>query len=242
MKKLLLSILAVGTLATANAQKGSILVYGNIGYESQKGDDALETKTNTLNFNPGVGYQFDGMWTAGIALQMSNRTSTPNVGNASKDNAMAIGVFARYSKPVNNIFSLYAQLDIASLSTKTDDGAGTTVKHTGIYVGVAPAVSVHIPGWFEMNFGFGGLSYQTLKSDAPSAKTASTLDFNFGQTVNIGISKNFGTGKKMHGHHEPGEDTRHMNTKDDDDDAPKGKKEHKEKKSKKAKHDKDEDE
>lgn len=233
MKKILLSILAVGTIATANAQKGSILLYGNIGYTSNT--DAAKQKTNTLDFNPGVGYQFNDMWTAGIALGYSNTSVTPDGGSTGKQTDMKIGVFARYSKPVNNIFSLYAQLDIASLSSKTDPSSDAT-SMSGMWIGVAPAIAVHIPGWFEMNFGFGGLSYQTMKSKLSGANTASTLDFNFGQTMNIGISKNFGTGHKAHGHHEPGDETRKMNTDEDDDDAPKAKK------SKKSKKDKDEDE
>jgi hypothetical protein len=233
MKKLLLSIIAAGSIAVANAQAGSWLVYGNVGYNSMT--DAAKTKTNTLNFNPGVGYQFNTMWTAGVAVQMTNTSSTPDGGSAAKDNTLGLGVFGRYTKPVNNIFSLYAQLDIASITRNTDDGLGTptsTVKYTGLWINLAPAVSVHIPGWFEMNFSFGGLSNTTSKSDAPGANTASTLDFTFGKTVNIGISKNFGM-KKMHGHHEPGDDTRHMNTKDDDDDAPKATKHKKGKKEKK---------
>lgn len=232
MKKILLSILAVGTIATANAQKGSILLYGNVGYNSST--DAAKTKTNTLDFNPGIGYQFNDMWTAGIAINMHNVTNTPDVGTATKDNTMGIGVFGRYTKPVNNIFSLYAQLDIMSLSN-TNDASGTDVKTTGMHVGVWPAVAVHIPNWFELNFSFGGLAYETAKTDGAS-NTATMLDFNFGQTMNIGISKNFGTGHKAHGHHEPGDETRKMNTDEDDDDAPKAKK------SKKSKKDKDEDE
>ena len=240
MKKLLLSILAIGTIVSANAQKGSILVYGNIGITS--GTDDAKTKYSALQFNPGVGYQFDDMWTAGVTVRLNDSSITPDGGSKIKANSMGIGVFGRYSKPINNVFSFYAQLDVLSTSSKTDPSSDAT-SFSGMWIGVTPAISVHIPKWFEMNFSFGGLSYMTNKSKLSGANTASELNFNFGQTVNIGISKNFGTGKKMHGHHEPGEDTRHMNTKDDDDDAPRAKKEKKAKKSKKAaKHDKDDDE
>jgi hypothetical protein len=230
MRKLFLSILAAGTVAVASAQEGTLLVYGNLGYNSNT--DAAKTKTNTFMFNPGVGYQFNSMWTAGLDLNMNNQSQTPDGGKTSKDNAMHIGVFGRYTKPLNNIFALYAQLTVASQSENYDDGKGNTVKYTGIWAGVTPAVSIHIPGWFEMNVSFGGLSYETMKSNASGANTASTVDFNFGQTVNIGLSKNFNLQKKMKGHHEPGEDTRKMNTSDDDDDAPKAKKHKKSKKSK----------
>lgn len=40
MKKLVLAILAVGSIATAQAQRaGSMLIYGNIGFEGHKSTD-----------------------------------------------------------------------------------------------------------------------------------------------------------------------------------------------------------
>jgi len=234
MRKFLLTILAAGSIAAANAQAGSILVYGNVGITSFTND----AKANMLNWNvsPGVGYQFDNHWTAGLAFNYSLDSSIKFNGanDRTKFNHWDLGVFGRYTKNLNNIFSVYGQLDLGYESGHAVVGSTeiTGSKYNGFYAMVTPAVSVNT-GWCALNFSFGGLGFQSYKfSGAANSNTAFT--FNFGQTANIGISKNFGCGHHMHGHHEPGDDTRHMDTNDDDDDAPKAHHDKKAKKSKKS--------
>ena len=113
------------------------------------------------------------------------------------------------------------------------------IKYSGFGANLYPAVSIAVGNWFGMNFSFGGLGYSTMKANTSGANASSSFAFTFGQTANIGISKYFGCGHHMHGHHAPGAAPRHMDTSDDDADAPKA--HHHDKKSKKSKKDKDSD-
>ena len=64
MKKIFLAALVLLSVATTNAQKGSILLYGDIGFNtnSNGGSPLASTNTNggagSFSINPGVGYQF----------------------------------------------------------------------------------------------------------------------------------------------------------------------------------------
>lgn len=243
MRKLLLTILAAGSIAAANAQSaGSILGYGDVGFGTSK-DSSKATNTN-FNINLGVGYAFTTNWAAGIQGGFGSTTYKMDANNKSSVNDFHIGVFGRYTKPLSNVFAVYGQLDAGYMSSMPKDTyGGVTVngdKTNGFMVGITPAVQVAVGNWFNLNFSFGGLSYTSTKSSAAGANTVSSFNLNFGQTANIGISKYFGCGHHMHGHHEPGEDMRHMDTSDDsDEDAPKA--HHHDKKSKKSKKSKDSD-
>ncbi|MNU06910.1 hypothetical protein D3C72_2522710 [compost metagenome] len=59
-----------------------------------------------------------------------------------------------------------------------------------MYVGVTPALFINMKKGFGLNFSIGGLGYETLSFDNNGADY-SKFYFNFGQTFNIGISKNF---------------------------------------------------
>jgi len=227
MKKLFLTLLAAGSMAAVNAQSGSILVYGNLGFNS--GQDASKTKTSGFNINPGVGYQLDKMWTVGLAGGYTSNTTTPNGGSKDVTSSMQIGAFLRHTHHISDIFSVYAQLDLAYMSGNEKVGSTDVpgAKWTGFGAMITPAVSVNVGKCWALNFSFGGLGYMSQNYSGTPSSTTSSFSFTFGQTANIGISKNFSCGghKMHHAHQEPGADTRKMNTKDDDDDdAPKSKK------------------
>jgi hypothetical protein len=108
----------------------------------------------------------------------------------------------------------------------TNEGNPATDKHTGIYVGLYPALGINVHHGLALNFSIGGLNYATDKQQDRVYST-NTFNFTFGNQVNVGISKNFNCGHKMHSHHEPGDEVHHrkMDKSDDDDDAaPKPKK------------------
>jgi opacity protein-like surface antigen len=192
MKKMLL-ILALATFSFANAQKGTILVGGNIGYSSENIDRPLaEVKTNTFEFSPKVGYQFHDNWTVGTEFMIQS-SKTNNGGGEGKFNAYKYGAFVRYSVALSETFSVFADLGAGfqNQKTKTDDGTITTTqKADGIYTGITPALFINMKKGFGLNFSIGGLGYETLSYDA-SNTDVSKFYFNFGKTVNIGVSKNF---------------------------------------------------
>lgn len=68
MKKILV-MAALAICSFANAQKGTILVGGNVAYSSETTDYTnSETKSNQFSFSPKVGYQFHENWTVGVNL------------------------------------------------------------------------------------------------------------------------------------------------------------------------------
>jgi len=219
MKKIFLALLAVSSIATANAQTGSILLYGNLSFSSMTFQN--KDKQTVWSATPGIGYQFNNHWTAGLNLGFGeNGYQTNGVSDKTTVNNYQLGVFARYNHNMGNIFYCYGQVDVDYTGGYTTVGsAPSSAKHNGIMADFVPALGIHLGKGWGMNFSVGGISYVTDKSSDAGANASNNLSITFGQQMNIGISKNFG-GKSGAAHKE-----HHMKKKDkDDDDAPKSKK------------------
>lgn len=195
MKKMLV-VLALAMFSFANAQKGSILVMGSIEYNSQNVSNAgSETKENYFGFSPKVGYQFHENWTAGIEAGVGS--SKREFGNTeAKVNDFSLGGFLRYSKPLNQTFSAYADLGVGYQSTKETNTVGPISginKGDGFYIDVTPAIFINVNKGFGLNFNIGGLGYDTLNYDGNNGNgdNVKTFNFSFGQQFSVGISKNF---------------------------------------------------
>lgn len=192
MKKILL-IAALAICSFANAQKGSILVGGNIGYTSTTTDYQVgEGKQSAFNFSPRVGYQFNDNWTVGGEFTVASSKNDQGVADYKTD-AFKLGAFLRYSVPLSQTFSVFADLGAGfqNQKTKSYTQTGTTkTKADGMYVGITPALFINMKKGFGLNFSIGGLGYETLSYDN-NGPDVNTFYFNFGKTVNIGISKNF---------------------------------------------------
>lgn len=202
MKKLFV-IAAMAAFSFANAQKGTVLVAGHVGFSSEKSEPTgSEETTNSFEFAPKVGYQFHDNWTVGIEAGIGTAKSEES--NAveteeNKVNAFSAGAFVRYTRPLTDIFSVFADLGVGFQNEKYTTSSSATVgdvvtstsstsKANGMYIGITPAVLVNVKNGFALNFSFGGLGYETMNTDDVDN---SAFAFNFGQTVNIGISKNF---------------------------------------------------
>lgn len=192
MKKLILTTaVALSMIATANAQKNSMLLGGNIDWS--KTSDSV-----TSAFNPYVGYQFDEHFTAGIALNAGG-TRTNSVGSQlQRTPSFEVGPFVRYTQTLNNIFSVYAQLN--GMFGNKKDIIGTTIQAGSVYnttsINLTPAVMVNLKNNFALNFSFGSLGYYGVTPSGTSNATVGTSHLSFGRTMNIGVSKNFMTTKK----------------------------------------------
>lgn len=196
MKKTLV-IIALAVFSFANAQKGTVLVLGNVGYSSQKSDVSLgiSPTQKSFNFSPKVGYQYNDNWTVGVESNISNSKQTYTSGEY-KNNNFSAGGFLRYSKPLGGIFSAYADLGVGYHNVKqTQYNAGvnpylSTLKGNGFYVGVTPSVLLNINKGFGLNFNLGSIGYSTLNYSNPANDTQN-FNFRFGQSFSVGISKNF---------------------------------------------------
>lgn len=203
MKKIILSLLAIGFLASANAQQGSILLYGDLGFSSEK--DAVENKTIIWSANPGVGYQFNENWTVGINVSWAQHSTSdaPGSSDMTTQNNGRFGAFARYRKTFGKgpfYYYGHAGLGIHQGYTTDADQPGA-LKHNGIYFEAYPAIGMWIGCNWGINLSFGGIGYSTDKyttdasgNSVSNANTSSDLGITFGSTVHIGASVNLGCG------------------------------------------------
>ncbi|HEY4618870.1 MAG TPA: outer membrane beta-barrel protein [Flavobacterium sp.] len=188
-------MLVLAIFSFANAQKGSVLVAGNIGFNSQKNSSlGNESKQNYFNFSPKVGYQFLENMTVGIESNIqSYKTSISGNTYDNKYNQLQLGAFLRYSKPLGGVFSAYADLSAGMLANKTSisDPLSTSFKSSGLYFGITPAVFIDLKKSFGLNFSIGGIDYSSIKDDTAAKNKTTGFAFSFGNSFNIGISKNF---------------------------------------------------
>jgi outer membrane protein with beta-barrel domain len=241
MKKLILALLALGTIATANAQEPhSILLYGDATLSTQS--NSIQHKTTNWDANIGIGYQFNHNWTLGLKIMWGQDatkegdpansnpvTNAPQLPGAKNTfNNYSVGPFARYSHYIrrSETFFWYSQMDVDYQGGyHTNEGNPADTKHTGLFMGLYPALGINVGRGLALNFNIGGIGYATDKY-VDSTYAINTFKFTFGHQVNIGISKNFNCGHKMHSHHEPGDEVHRRKAdkmEDEDDAAPKPK-------------------
>ena len=195
MKKLVV-IFALAMVSFANAQKGTVLVSGNVGYSSQNaGNSGSSADLTNFNFSPKVGYQYNDNWTVGVESSIANLKNTYTSGEY-KSNGFSVGGFVRYSKAIGGIFSVYADLGTGYHNVEQTQYNGginpytSIIRGNGLYVGVTPALFLNITKGFGLNFNLGSLGYSTLNYSNPVNDTKN-FNFSFGQAVSVGISKNF---------------------------------------------------
>jgi len=174
MKKFLLGVaLLVATISSA--QKGSMLVGGNVGFSSEK---IGESKSTNFEFSPKVGYQFADHWTAGV----EGTIATLDVKGFGKTENYKIGGFVRYSTPLSETFSFYTDLGAGYQNSSLNNAKG-------MYASLTPALFINMKRGFGLNFSIGGINYDNL--DGKNDPRQERFGFDFGKTLNIGISKNF---------------------------------------------------
>jgi len=77
-KRILSLLLLTGSVFCSQAQKGTVLVYGIGGIHREK--EPNDDKTTVFTISPGVGYQFTGNWTAGVAGSYGRQKFKPETG------------------------------------------------------------------------------------------------------------------------------------------------------------------
>ncbi|HTN46399.1 MAG TPA: hypothetical protein VL098_08645 [Flavipsychrobacter sp.] len=241
MKKLILSALALTTIATAQAQKpGSILIYGSLGVGGNTttydagipGVDDSKTKDFNMHFAPGIGYQFNKNWTVGLNFGVGLATSTNVDADVDVINTgIMIGPFIRHTMPINKTFFMFTQANLGYMysmeRTDYNDAAIDNPESyvNGVGIDVFPAVGINITKCIALNFSIGGLGVastkQTFNDAHEMGETAEIrnvgVDFTLGQQFNLGVSANLG-GRHGKAHRDPGmEHRRHMDMDDDAD-------------------------
>jgi hypothetical protein len=190
MKRVFMSAaLLATTIFAANAQKNTLLVGGNVSLTTQKVPDLSDgIKTTVFTFSPTVGYQFNNNWTAGIVADAASSKETQG-SRETKISGVAVGPFIRYTHNLSNLFSVYGQFETKFGGIKETHESGTAFKSSTAEINLFPALFVNFKNSFGLNFNIGGISYTNIKPK--DFDGTNSFNFNFGKTVNIGISKNF---------------------------------------------------
>jgi len=183
MKKILLLTASVIISSMSFAQKGTVLVGGNV--EFKKNDNILILATSSATngtsrsseLSPYVGYQFSEKLTAGATLSLisSKYENVRNVDYAgvgyitfettSKGKDWVMGPFLRYTEKLSDIFSVFGQLEGLYMSGNRDLGTKTT---------------------YPPNYP-GGVTHLTREETSFSG-----VRFRFFPAVFINVKKNFG--------------------------------------------------
>lgn len=256
MKKVILSLAVCASAAAANAQTaGSILLYGNLGYNSQKDERTLSgsgasvtstDKESSFYLNPGIGFCLTNNLAVGINVNfMSGKSESPSGSTGTqtvKDNSIVVGPFIRYTKMWGEHFFAFGQLQVGYQhgSDKTDITGSTVTeenKYSGVVGALYPAIGIRLTPCVSITGAFGGVSYDHKKYDnyVPAGSNftdeTKTNDFriNLGQEFMLGVQFNIG-GHMHHGHHEMNDDTRNGGTHDEDEDTDTDKKKKKNRK------------
>jgi hypothetical protein len=191
MKKIILSSIVLLFITNLLAQKNTLLVYGNIGYENKK-EGFSDTKAN-FSFAPGIGYQFHKKWTTGIRFQLASSKqirTNPGEENSFTYREFGLGPFLRYTKILNNTFSIFGQIEGGFGAAKDKYNGTITDEYRGFQSNIFPAIAINVHKGLALNFDIGGIAYNWSKYKDGYA-LQKTVALNFGKTVNIGISKNF---------------------------------------------------
>ena len=184
MKKLLLSCLACGAFAATNAQ--GVLVYGSVGYNSDKHEVETVvpgTSTNTdyykvkqFNFNPGVGYVVNPYFAVGIQANLglqSNKTESGIAGTPDVDVRtlnLEGGLFFRGTKDWGKYFYSFTQLNLNYIYARektetTPSPFDPETKTHGFGAVLYPAIGIKLTPCTGLAFSFGGIGYSKTKKD-----------------------------------------------------------------------------
>lgn len=199
MKKLVLFAAVVFGLTTMNAQKNSILLGGNVGYNHTEnkigGSAGQKEKLDSYEWAPYLGYQFTDNLTIGakVSFKKADIGKDPLGFQGGDEKTNRIGGFLRYSLPLSETFSISGDLGAGWQETKNRINTGseiTKIKGDGFYIGFEPSLFINFKNNFGLNFSIGGVEYNHMKEKVSKNKS-NGVDITFGNAFNIGISKNF---------------------------------------------------
>lgn len=190
MKKLIcLFAISLGLGTAMNAQKNSVLLYGNVGLNTSK--SPTDHATKDFNLSAGVGYQFSNNWTAGITGGYGTHRERPNGQNFwSVDDSYSIAPFLRYTRPLGSIFTVYNQVEFGYFGTASGaTNINSRVNYNGVYGYMYPGIGINFAKGWALNFDLGGIGYSSYKLET-SNDAQRNFGFNFGQQVNAGLTWN----------------------------------------------------
>jgi len=201
MKKLFFAAaIAVFGFTTVNAQddvtefgfeEGNVFVEGSLGFSSTNNKN-LDTKSNTFNFTPKVGYFLNDDLAVGVQLDFGTAKSSTSGTDTSKNSNIGIGAFGRYYfLDLGKRFKTYTELGVGynTLDDKISD-----VKVNSIGAGLDLGLNYFVTENIALTFGLDNvLAYSSSKVDVSGAKATNSFEFGIGEVNNpFGGTAKFG--------------------------------------------------
>jgi len=179
MKKHLIAFAIIVSSYGASAQinKGQVMVGGNLSFNSSKYGDVDESKITTFQFNPNIGYFFIDNLAGGLRLSFS---SIKEEGEEDAYSELLAAPFVRYYwLPATQKVNVFADASYGFGSVGTDDK--TSFNQWSVMVG--PAIFLTPNTALEFSVGY--------TSKGGDAYTFTTLDGDEKRYNNIGINVGF---------------------------------------------------
>jgi hypothetical protein len=209
MKSLIFAVMAVCSLTSAYAQKETLLIFGNTsGVNNVSVDDNSQWRNNVAQWllNAGAGYQVSQHVTLGLQggyyhslleIKQTQPGGIPLISTTS-GTEYGVGAFCRYTQYLGDIFFVGLQADAGYNRRKasySDNFTFGSVSSANGIIGadIFPTVGAFIYRKWALNFGIGGINY---RYSHVSGVRQSFLNFNFGHSATIGLSKNISFHKK----------------------------------------------
>lgn len=192
---------------------------------------------------PGVGFAVNKHITIGVngsytgsKLDLDKKGQAAGFNYETKMREFQVGPFIRYTQMLGEHFFVFGQLNVNYMNGKETNyyyltsgpNSSTEDTYNGVNASYFPAVGVMFSKSAALSFNIGGIGYQYQKYDFDNngvpglEQTSKRSEFalSMGQQFNLGIQKYFGCGRgKMKGHHQMMDDTRMMDTSDDNDES-----------------------
>ncbi|WP_242689223.1 outer membrane beta-barrel protein [Pedobacter sp. SYSU D00535] len=182
MKKVLLTlaIAASGLVASAQTEKGNVLLGGTIDYTSTKSHADGAEAANDLTILPVAGYFVGNNLAIGTGIGFSSQKAA----SGAKTNAFVVSPFGRYYKNLNEQFKFFGQLAVPMIFGSAEDSDGDDLGSTQtLGVSLSPGFAYFPSKKVGIELSFSGISFldTTVKnSDGDKIEGAGASTFSIG--------------------------------------------------------------
>ena len=189
------SMLAINS-ASAQIAKGSVMLGGNVGFNTSKNEAFGTTvrKENSFYISPAVGVAIKENLFVGGDLAYRSNTQENNGAGKTTNNGFGIGAFVRQYKNLGKSgFYLFGQGRLGADITHVKSGSTTTNNGFAIGLGLTPGISYAVNSKLHLETSLANLfsvGYNSSKNKGADIKSNSfSADVNLGslQQWNVGI-------------------------------------------------------
>ncbi|KYP13846.1 outer membrane beta-barrel protein [Flavihumibacter sp. CACIAM 22H1] len=191
-----LGFFAIVSVANAQVPKGSLLVGGTMGMNSNNVSSGSGSGNTSSNFSiaPRISYAVaNNLLLSGKAGFDFNQTKYEN-GQNLKNNGVNLGLFAKKLIPIKGAFGWYPELGVSVFTGKQQYlnvvGQRVEMHNKGFSTGITPGLYYQAGSRFLVNVEFGGLQFSSSRSENESNDLINKtrgIGFSLFQTFQLGF-------------------------------------------------------